>query len=176
MTELKTELTLEDATKVVDALGLEGTVWRKWQDRSDSERLAIGIVILQKSMKGKSMRTIEKEMGIPLATCQRYKERALSSIQLPTVEQARAEEIQRLDALMEAVWPAADRGDKEAIASYMKISERKAKMLGWDKPIEITQTVTEITAAERELQEMLAQAERDAKMAQDALVKDHVEA
>lgn len=162
--ELKTELTLEDATKVVDALGLEGTVWRKWQDRSDSERLAIGIVILQKSMKGKSMRTIEREMGIPLATCQRYKERALSSIQLPTVEQARAEEIQRLDAIMEAVWPMAETGDKDAIASYMKVSERKAKMLGWDKPIEISSTVVEITAQERELQEMLAQAERDASV------------
>lgn len=177
MTELKTELTLEDATKVVEALGLEGTVWRKWQDRSDTERLAIGIVILQRSMKGKSMRTIEKELGIPLATCQRYKERALSSIQLPTVEQARAEEVQRLDAIMQAVWPLCETGDKDAIASYMKVSERKAKMLGWDKPIEISSTVVEVTQQERELNDLLAQAERDAKMSEAALVgQDHVEA
>ncbi len=169
----KPELTLEDATKIVDALSVDGADWKHWAKRSDSERLAIGIVILQKSMKGKSLRTIEKELGIPLATCQRYKERALSSIQLPTVEQARSEEIQRLDAIMEAVWPACETGDKDAIASYMKVSERKAKMLGWDKPIEISSTVVEITAQERELQEMLAQAERDAQLKAVELVESY---
>lgn len=173
MSEPKTELTLEDATKIVDSLGLDGTEWRHWSKRSDSERLAIGIVILQKSMKGKAMRTIEREMGIPLATCQRYKERALSSIQMPTVEQARSEEIQRLDAIMEAVWPMCENGDKDAIASYMKVSERKAKMCGWDKPIEITQTVTEVTQAERELQDMIAQAERDALLESAKVTESH---
>lgn len=162
MTEIQNELTLEDATKIVEALSLDGTEWRQWGKRSDSERLALGIIILQKHMKGKSLRTIETEMGIPLATCQRYKERALMSLQMPTVEQARREELERLDAIIEAVWPAVENGDNAAIASYMKVSERKAKMLGWDKPLEISAVVHEITAQEAELNRLLAQAERDA--------------
>jgi hypothetical protein len=153
-------------------LNLDQTEWRHWAKRTDGERLALGLVILQRHLKGKSMRTIEAELGIPLATCQRYKERALSSLQMPTVEEARREELERLEAIIVAIWPNVEAGDKDAIASYMKVSERKAKMLGWDKPIEISSTVVEITQQERELQDMLAQAERDQKMIEAQLSQE----
>lgn len=161
-TEITTTLlTFDEASKLIESLNLDQTEWRHWAKRTDGERLALGLVILQRHLKGKSMRTIESELGIPLATCQRYKERALASLQMPTVEEARREELERLEAIITAIWPSVESGDKDAIASYMKVSERKAKMLGWDKPIEINQTVTEISQQEMELKALLAQTERD---------------
>jgi hypothetical protein len=171
----KIDFTVQDAEKLLNSL--ETSVdWTAYNQRSEKERMILGLVILNRTLKGHSLRKIEKELGISRMTVSRYRDKALAAIELPTADAARKLEIERLEALIEAVWPAAVTGDKEAIASYMKISERMGKITGTDRPIEITQTVTEITAAERELQEMLAQAERDAKMAQDALVKDHVEA
>jgi len=171
----KPELTYQDAQSIVDTLSLDPSAWTSYKQRSESERLALGVVILQKILKGKSLRTIEKELGIPRATVARYRDKALESIALPTVDAARKEEIERLDILMEAVWPSAETGDDKAIANYLKISERKAKLLGLDKPLEINSTVVEITAQERELQEMLAQAERDEKMAVEKFSHESVD-
>lgn len=156
------ELTFDEAKTIVDGLKLSKDELRTYSKRSDSERLALGIVILHKTMSGKTIRDVEAEMGIPRASVQRYKEKALMSIALPSVDAARQEEIDRLDVIIKAIWPNCEAGDKDAIASYMKVSERRAKLLGLDRPIEISSTVVEVTAAERELADMLAQAERDA--------------
>lgn len=155
----KPELTLQDAEAIVNALSIDQTEWRKWSDRSDGERLAIGVVVLQKHMRGKSLRQIEAEMGIPYSTVQRYKERALMAIMTPTVDAARKEELERLDTLITAVWPAAESGDDKAINTYLRLAERRAKLLGLDKPIQVESTVLEVTAAERELQDMIRQVE-----------------
>jgi len=165
------ELTFDEAKYIVDNLKLTKDELRTYSKRSDSERLALGIVILHKTMRGATIRDVEAEMGIPRATVQRYKEKALMSLVLPTVDTARQEELDRLDVIIKAIWPNCEAGDKEAIASYMKVSERRAKLLGLDRPIEISSTVVEITAQERELQEMLAQAERDAAVQEDILTQ-----
>lgn len=162
------ELTLAEAQSIVNALD-NPLEWRNYTKRSEPEKLALGVVILNRVMKGQTLRTIEAELNIPRATVARYRDKALDAIVLPTVDAARKEELDRLEKLMEAVWPTALTGDKDAIASYMKISERRAKLLGMDSPIQIESTVVEITAAERELQDMLAQADRDAKMAAESL-------
>lgn len=161
MAEQTVELTYADAEKLLEGLSLDDAEWRQWGKRSDRERLAIGLVVLQRHLKGKSLRAIGEELNIPYATCQRYKERALSSIQLPTVDAARKEELNRLDAIIAAVWPAVESGDEKAISSYMKVSERRAKLLGLDKPIQVESTVTEISETERELQQMIRQTEQE---------------
>lgn len=171
----KYDLTFDEAKTLVDSLKLSPTDLRAYSKRSESERLALGIVILHKTMRGATIRDVEAELGIPRATVQRYKEKALRSVQLPTVDAARQEEIDRLDVIIKAIWPQAEAGDDKAIASYMKVSERRAKLLGLDRPIEVNQTVTEVTAAERELQEMLAQAERDEAMGRATLSDAPVE-
>lgn len=158
------ELTFEEAKALVDGLKLSPLDLRSYSKRSESERLALGIVILHRTMQGATIRDVEAELGIPRATVQRYKEKALMSIQLPTVDAARQEEIDRLDEIIRIVWPSVETGDEKAIASYMKVSERRAKLLGLDRPIEVSQTVVELTAQEAELQALLAQAERDAAM------------
>jgi hypothetical protein len=175
MSTTDNELTLKDAQTIVAALDTPD-VWREYGKRTSQERLALGVVILNRVMRGQSLRTIEAELGIPRATVARYRDQALNSVAMPNVDNARKEELDRLEVLMEAVWPSAATGDEKAIASYMKISERRAKLLGLDRPTEVSATVVEITAAERELQEMLAAAERDSLMAQAKALESHVEA
>ena len=44
-------------------------------------------------------------------------------------------EVQRLDALLVAVWPAAAKGDLGAVDRALRIAERRAKLLGLDEPV-----------------------------------------
>jgi len=157
-------LTYEEATAEAAKLNYTPTEWKNYTVRTENERYILGVLILQKVLNGKSLRTIERDMGIPRATVARYRDKALTRIEAPIIEHARTVELDRLDMLIEAVWDNAMTGDKDAIASYVKLSDKRAALLGLNKPIEISQTVTEITPQERELQDLLAQAERDAKM------------
>lgn len=158
-------LTLEEAQALVETIEFGPDGWKKWSARTDAERLALGLVVLNHSIKrGVSLRTLEAEMGISHTTLGRYKNKALESIQLPLVEEAQKEELDRLNRIIEIVWPAVENGDEKAIASYFKAAERRAKLLGLDKPIQVESTVREISAEEAELQAMLAQAERDEAM------------
>lgn len=154
-------LTYEEAAAEADKLNYTVTEWKNYTTRTKQERYILGVMILQQVLNGKSLRTIEKEMGIPRATVARYRDAALARVEAPIVEHARTVELDRLELLIEAVWDTAMRGDKDAIASYVKLSDKRAALMGLNRPIEINQTVTEITPQEMELKQLLAQTERD---------------
>jgi hypothetical protein len=177
MSTEKQTFTYEEAEAFLAELNLDPKEWKAHARRTDSEKLAYGVMILQRTVAhGQSLRTVEKELGIPRATAARYRDKALGAISTPLIEEARKLELERLDALAEAIWPLAATGDDKALNNYLKIMDKKIQMLGLAKPTEINATVTEITPQERELQEMLAQAERDALVKQSELVKDHEDA
>ena len=54
-------------------------------------------------------------------------------------------EVERLDQLLDAVWTSSMSGDPKSVAAALKIMERRAKLLGLDKPVsqEIKVTHTE---------------------------------
>ena len=72
-------------------------------------------------------------------------------------EELRKLEAARLDAATAAIWPKVEEGDLPAIAVYLRISARRARMLGLDPPQEFRGTLTvglleeEATRLEREL-------------------------
>jgi hypothetical protein len=49
-------------------------------------------------------------------------------------DQLRAEELSRLDGMLEAVWPKASKGELAAVDRVLKIGERRARLLGLDAP------------------------------------------
>lgn len=157
----KIELTLQEAQAMLDSIKLDPSSWKAYQHRTEAEKVALGVIILNHILSGKTLRTIEKEIGLNRMTISRYRDKALTAIQIPTADSARVMEIERLEALIEAVWPAAITGDKDAIASYMKISDRMGKITGTDRPIQIEATTVEVSAQEMEMKQLLAQAERD---------------
>lgn len=158
------DLTLESATELVEKLQLDPASWKAYEYRTEAEKLAMGVVILNKVLNGKSLRTIEAETGIPKSTVSRYRDRALQTVAAPVADEARKVELERLDTLIEAVWATAASGDEKAIAAYLKLSDKRCALLGLNAPVKVEQTVTEISAQERELQDLIAQAERDDAM------------
>lgn len=164
-------LTLQDAQAIVDSLGVAAEL-KQWGKRSDSERLAIGIVVLSHTMRGKTLRTLEAELGIPYATLHRYKERALMAITSPTIEAARNEELERLDRIIEVQWDRVEAGDPKATEIYLKVSERRSKLLGLDKPTQVEAMVMEVTPQEAELQRLIQQTEAENKAIEQHPVLD----
>lgn len=161
----KQMFTYDEAKKFLDTLNAAPVDWKAYARRSADERMAYGVNILQlTTVHGYSLRRIESELGIPRATAARYRAKALEAIATPVIENARAMELERLEELAEALWPAAISGDDKAANTYLKIMDKRIALLGLAKPIEVHQTVVEVTAAEMELQQLLAQAERDMAM------------
>lgn len=56
-----------------------------------------------------------------------------------TIHEAAADlreiEVERLDALQDAVWDRAMEGDKDAVDRVLRVMERRAKLLGLDSPM-----------------------------------------
>lgn len=158
---LEQEYTQEQAQAVIDSVNLDPAEWVAYEKRSEQERVAMGVVIIGRIARGQSLRVIERETGIPRATAARYRDLAYSKVVLPNVDDSRKLELDRIDAIIDILWPQIEQGDDKAISQYWKAVERRAKLLGTDRPIEISQTVTEISQQERELQDLIAQAQRD---------------
>jgi len=87
--------------------------------------------------------------------------RAIKRVMEQPVEELRTQELDRLDRLQVAAWQAAVKGDTKAILTILRIMERRAKLIGLDKPIKIEQEVTtwdgneSIDRAVRELAQLL---------------------
>ena len=96
--------------------------------------------------------------------------RALKRVLKQPAEELRQAEIDRLDRLQLAAWPKAMQGDNSAIATVLRIMERRAKLLGLDMPVKIAQDVTvweggeSIDRAVRDLAELLRQNAADSSV------------
>jgi len=66
----------------------------------------------------------------------------------PTVESLRAAEVARIDVLINALWKPATRGSLGAVDRVIKLSERKAKLLGLDAASAVDMTFKRMTDAE----------------------------
>jgi hypothetical protein len=96
--------------------------------------------------------------------------RALKRVLQQPAEELRQAEIDRLDRLQLAAWPNAMKGDNSAIATVLRIMERRAKLMGLDMPVKIAQDVTvwdggeSIDRAVRDLAELLRQNSADSSV------------
>ena len=70
-----------------------------------------------------------------------YKRAIKRTMQQPA-DELREQEVDRIDRLQVAVWPSAMKGDTRAILTIIRLMERRAKLLGLDRPIKIEQDIT----------------------------------
>lgn len=87
--------------------------------------------------RGKSFQEIAEICGWanrngPYLAIQRHLTRNIREASTELIEL----EVLRLDALLDAQWPLAMGGDDKAATIILKIMERRAKLLGLDKPVE----------------------------------------
>lgn len=94
---------------------------------------------------GASYRQIKETVGYRhTSSAQAAVKAALKYMLQEPTDEVRAMEASRLDSLLMAVWPAAIKGDMQAMDRVLKIMDRRARLLGLDmqKPlIEINQWV-----------------------------------
>jgi DNA-binding CsgD family transcriptional regulator len=86
---------------------------------------------------GASFRVIGQQLSISHETARTYVHEALRDLadkQMELAAEYRQLELERLDRLMLAVWGNATKGDVGSINAALKISDRRAKLLGLDAP------------------------------------------
>jgi orotate phosphoribosyltransferase-like protein len=84
---------------------------------------------------GLTFERIGARMGVTKQTAHQLVLRAFGELReklAETAEQVLTLELQRLDALTEALWPTATAGDPQAIDRVLRIMQRRAALLGLD--------------------------------------------
>lgn len=92
---------------------------------------------------GRDYREIGNQLGIGKSTAHRLVLAALAGAREQLegdVQEAKAEEISRLDGLLTALWQKARAGEVGAVDRVLKIAERRAKLLGLDAPVTLAHT------------------------------------
>lgn len=90
---------------------------------------------------GLSFREVAQRVGLSKSQVRRLIVDAMDETVRHIASEAnllRAEEIDRLDAMLAGIWLDARRGDHTAINSVLKIMERRARLLGLDAPTRMT--------------------------------------
>jgi AcrR family transcriptional regulator len=123
-----------------------------------------------------SQRAIAQRLGVDKATISRdFKEldAKFQEIAAQDIVRAKGLDLERIEALIDAIWAKAENGDTWSIDRIVKLLERKANMLGLDAPkkTEVTgkdggpmqvEHITSMLAADMGLdpEEVLAEADR----------------
>ncbi len=92
---------------------------------------------------GMDFREIARKLGISKSVAHRYVVAGMQSAReqiTAGAETLRAEELSRLDALQESLWPRARKGELPAVDRVLKIAERRQKLLGLEAPVRIEAT------------------------------------
>lgn len=117
-----------------------------------------------------TVRQIAAALGQGSSTIQRDIKAIRSEWQehrLAAMDQALAEDLERLGIAEKAIWPAVIKGDLLAIDRLLRIMERRAKLLGLDAPkrIDITDRIRRLAEeAGLDPEEMAAEADRYVRM------------
>lgn len=91
-------------------------------------------LIMRRIAAGYTVAEIAQELGETVTNVQRHKVKALRDIVYDSVEEARLIEDARLDAALRAIWDSVLEGNLQAIDRFLRISERRAKLLGLETP------------------------------------------
>ena len=90
---------------------------------------------LELRKEGYSYESISEQLGYSTPSAS-YKAvmRRLRDMDRPAVSMLRELEVQRLDAMLYAVWNDVLQGDANAVTTALRISERRSRLLGLDAP------------------------------------------
>lgn len=102
---------------------------------------------------GCSYREIGKAIGIGTTSAHRLVSQAVAEARnavADDVNEMRALELSRLDALLGGLWADARRGHLGAIDRVLKIMERRAKLLGLDAPARVSRAAVARDEVERD--------------------------
>lgn len=108
---------------------------------------------------GLSLEAIGQRLGISKAAAGKALHRGLAELRAETLvdaEELRAIEAARLDQAQAAIWPRVLQGNDGAIDRFVRLSQRRAALLGLDAPTKVEQTIEEKTPPRAAMEAMLA--------------------
>lgn len=103
----------------------------------DADAASLRLEALALRRRGRSYRKIADELGVSLTTAHRYVTTELERLAKECGEEAaivRQMELDRLDVALDALADRIEQGDDRAVATMLRIQERRAKLLGLDSP------------------------------------------
>jgi hypothetical protein len=94
--------------------------------------------VLRLRKAGKDFREIAAEVGYagPSGAYQAFETAMRETLREPA-DQVRALELERLDAMLRAVWPSALEGEVRSIDTVLRLMDRRARYLGLDAPARV---------------------------------------
>jgi hypothetical protein len=94
--------------------------------------------VLRLRKAGKDFREIAAEVGYagPSGAYQAFEAAMRETLREPA-DQVRALELERLDAMLRAVWPSALEGELRSIETVLRLMDRRARYLGLDAPTKV---------------------------------------
>jgi hypothetical protein len=128
----------------------------------------------QMQLAGKSYRDIATELGVSVGTAFKDVQAHAEAIKTPVAEAVRKQELARLDMLIERLMPRIESGDVQAVGAFLKVMDRRAKMLGLDAPTKQEINVPQIDVGGTALGELLAEY-RARQAAEEQALKDGAE-
>jgi DNA-binding CsgD family transcriptional regulator len=115
--------------------------------------------ILEMRLQGYQPRVIATTLGISSQQVSIHLAQAFNALNTPNADELRNIELERTDRLLLALEPSIDAGDVKAIAAATRISERRAALMGLNRPVQIEHTVLTVDLLDmeiRRLEEQLA--------------------
>ena len=94
-------------------------------------------LVMQQRRQGLSWREIGEANGYTMQRACRVGQRAFQQLvndANSATEEVRKVEVERLDGMLQALWPKAEDGDEKTVDRVLKLMERRAKLLGLDAP------------------------------------------
>lgn len=169
---------------------------RTYDGTSPNIRRNYGEQILARRNKGEHLHAICADLGLNERTGKRYMQLALESRLVPTVDDFRKQQNDRLDATQRSITEnleVADRIGREGIARgdfsmveravkmrsdqialQLRLDERRARLNGIDAPVKVDATVVTVTPADLEMEEAI-RAAKAKMMLDDQQETAHVE-
>jgi transcriptional regulator len=117
--------------------------------------------------RGKTYRDIGEELGCSHQQAHKYVRKALARIREKTDESAievRTLELERLNAMVDALWFKVELGDTYAVDSALKIMKRRADLLGLDAPTRVADVTDDRERIRQEVAEAMLDPEKRAAM------------
>ncbi|MGC5565327.1 hypothetical protein ACPYPG_21165 [Streptomyces sp. FR-108] len=106
-------------------------------------------------LSGMSVRRIAKELHIAIGTVDKRIKTAIAAVVVPTVEELRTREGDRLLHLLDRLQPAVDAGDVGAIKTAARLSESYRKLFGLNAPEQHQLHISQATQQDLELIDLI---------------------
>jgi transcriptional regulator with XRE-family HTH domain len=130
---------------------------RSGQNKDREEQAALRAQAFDMRLAGHTQQAIAERLGRDRSTISRWLQVEINNLIIPRVEELRRVETERMDSYLRALEEGIVKGDVKAINAALRVSERRARLLGLDAPVKIESTVITLEMIDREMARLNAE-------------------